>query len=953
VKRFLRILAGGILLVLVAIAGAYLWLRPPAPDAILASIDRPDAPVLTPEQAMTQFRVAPGFRVELVAAEPLVVDPVAMDWDDEGRLYVVEMRGFMPDIVGTNEDQPTGRVVVLEDADADGEMDSSRVFADGLVLPRAIRVLPEGVLIGEPPNLWLCRDTTGDGHCDEKNRVGDYATEGPNVEHRENGLLAGIDGWLYNAKSERRLRLAADGESREVDVEVEPVPFRGQWGIDQDDEGLLYYNHNSGFLYGELFPGEYTLRQAATAARSKKPGVNVPLSDGEQVWGVRVAPGLNRAYASGTLRPDGRQDAPTAVSGLAIQRGDQYGDAYQGHAFVPESVGNAVAHFAISRSGIDLSAEHRRSPDETWEEREFLASTDERFRPVDARVGPDGAIWVIDMYRGVIQHAYYVSDYLRDYVEANDLARPGAHGRIWRIVREDQPIRRVAPPFTTVDQQIEALDHPNGWVRDRAQRRMIFVRDVSAFPRLQGLPLETALGRVHALWTLAGLGSLDETSWEAGLSDSDPRVRRAALRAGEALLDSSEAGRRRARRVEEVAFKEPSSDEDAAVRLQALHSRMESSLPIDEALIIRLNKVARSGSELERQAVLSGLSGMELVALAAELESEASSVVESEARLVWIAQLAGGVHRAAQQAEDAGAMTGRLLDLIAAQEEAVQAALLDGIAAAQRFPGAKRVVLASAHAIFEKQTEGSLAAAIARVRPHLTWPGDPRPGGARALTEQEEARRQRGEQLFASSCASCHGGAGVGQTGLAPSLVNSPWVRNADAWLVRIALHGLTGPVEIDGAKWDSTMPGHGSDPRFDDAGLAGVLTYMRRAWGHGDAPVTVETVRVIREEESGRRTPWTVAELQALEVQHRLDRYVGEYKVPMIPVSLFVEREKDQLTVGRGDGATQALVELGLHAFSAEGISAVFEVDALGDVTGARVDAQGTALTVSRVASD
>ena len=950
-KRFLRLFAGLLVFVLVAGACAYFLLRGPSPDEILASIDRPEAPVLAPDQAMTQFRVAPGFRVELVAAEPLVVDPVAMDWDEEGRLYIVEMRGFMPDVLGTSEDQPVGRVVVLEDADGDGAMDSSRVFADGLVLPRAIRVLPEGVLIGEPPNLWRCRDTTGDGRCDEKIRLGDYATEGPNVEHQENGLLAGIDGWLYNAKSERRLRLAEGGET----LEVEPTPFRGQWGIAQDDEGLLYYNHNSGFLYGEVFPGEYTLRQAATAARSQKPGVNVPLSEGEQVWGIRVAPGLNRAYASGTLRDDGRQDGPTAVSGLAIQRGDQYGEAYKGDAFVPESGGNAVAHFAVSRSGVELASEHRRSPDEDWEEREFLASTDERFRPVDARVGPDGALWVIDMYRGVIQHAYYVSDYLRDYVEANDLATPGAYGRIWRIVREDQPIRRVSPPLATLDQQLDALDHPNGWVRDRAQRRLIFDSDPAAISRLQGLSPKTVLGRVHALWTLERLGALDEASWQAGLSDSDPRVRRAALRAGESLLEATDVGPRRARLVEALALGDGSApaDEDAAVRLQALHSLAQSSLPIDATLMARLNALARSGSELERQAVLSGLDGVELAALRSELRAGDGGSADSETRLAWVAQLAGGVHRAAQQSDIPAAAAAALLDVIAAEEEALQVAMLEGIAAAQRFPGANRVVLDSAHAIFETDATGASAAALARVRPHLTWPGDPSPGGARALTEAEEALRQRGEALFASSCASCHGSSGVGQTGLAPSLVNSPWVRNADAWLVRIALHGLTGPVEIEGTTWNSTMPGHGSDSRFDDEGLAGVLTFMRRAWGHGDGPVSVETVRAIREAESARRSPWTVAELRALEVRHRLDRYVGEYKVPMIPVSLFIERQEDQLAVGRGDGATQELVELGLHAFSADGISAVFEIDASGDVTGARVDAQGTALTVSRVVSD
>lgn len=462
-KRLLVVLAIGVAGVVVLGAIAWRVLRAPPPEEILARLERPPSPVLPPERAREAFRVSEGFRVELVAAEPLVVDPVAIDWDEAGRLYVVEMRGFMPDLDGTGEDRPVGRVVVLEDENGDGRMDSSRVFLDGLVLPRAIAVLPEGVLIGMPGGLILCRDGDADLRCDAPIRLGAYAVEGGNPEHQENGLLPALDGWLYNAKSRRRMRL------RDGALEVEATLFRGQWGIAQDDEGLLYYNHNSGFLYADLFPGEHALRQPAAASATTKPGLNVPLAEGELVWGVRVAPGLNRAYVAGSLRPDGRQAGPTAVSGIAIQRGDQYGPDAIGDAFVPESAGSAVARFAIERDGTRLRATHRLDPDPDWGRREFLASSDERFRPVDAAVGPDGAIWVVDMYRGVIQHAHYVSAHLRRYVEEHGLAPPGATGRIWRVVRGDRPIERRPPPLDTRPRHLAALDHPNGWVRDRAQ----------------------------------------------------------------------------------------------------------------------------------------------------------------------------------------------------------------------------------------------------------------------------------------------------------------------------------------------------------------------------------------------------------------------------------------------------------------------------------------------------
>jgi glucose/arabinose dehydrogenase len=169
--------ATGVLLVAVfaLLALSVRWWRGEAeesegPPPILATMEIPPAPVLSPQQSLETLRVAPGYRVELVAAEPLVEDPVWLDWDDQGRLYVVEMRGYMPNLEGEGEDLASGRIVVLEDRDGDGTMDSSEVFLDGLVLPRSVRVVPQGVLVAEPPNLWLCRDTEpadGNTRCDE------------------------------------------------------------------------------------------------------------------------------------------------------------------------------------------------------------------------------------------------------------------------------------------------------------------------------------------------------------------------------------------------------------------------------------------------------------------------------------------------------------------------------------------------------------------------------------------------------------------------------------------------------------------------------------------------------------------------------------------------------------------------------------------------------------------
>ena len=905
--------------------------RGPDPEEVLARIDVPLAPVLSPEEELASFRTAPGFRVELVAAEPLVVDPVAMDWDDEGRLYVVEMRGFMPNIEGEGEDQPVGRVVVLEDTDADGRMDRSGVFLDGLVLPRAVAVLPQGVLVGVPPDLWLCRDTNGDRTCGTRTRVGEYAIEGANPEHQENGLLAGIDGWIYNAKSSRRFRLEG---SR---LRSQETVFRGQWGIAQDDAGRLFYNHNSGFLYADAFPAEYTMRQPATALSRGKAGVNVPLSADAQVFAVRSAPGLNRAYLPGTLRRDGRQDVPTGVSGLAIQRGDQYGPERIGDAFVPEAAGSAVAHFAIERTGTELRGEHRLYNDDGFGSREFLVSPDERFRPVDADFGPDGAIWVIDMYRGVIQHAHYVSDYLRDYVKRQGLASPGATGRIWRVVREDRSIERRPPLLDSLERQLEALEHPNGWVRDRAQRRIVHAKAKGAVEALRRLGDFGRMGRRHALWALDGLGALDVTTWQRALSDADPEIRKLGLRVGERLFENSDL----------VVLNEITpllEDSAPGVRLQALHSL--GSLPAKARPVAILLERGRSGDPLVMQAVISGLSGFEFEAFVGELARSDALATEG-----WLPGLAAATYLAAREGLHPETEMTRILDVVETLAGPEMLVVLEGIVEAQRSRSSLGVKLSSRHPLFDPERVSGVeeASAIAQARVYFTWPGDPTPGGARPLTPQEEERRERGGVLFGGSCAACHGVSGRGIDGLAPSLVGTTWVRDSDAWLVRIVLDGVTGPIRIDDVEWNLSMPGHVRDARFDDEALAGVSTYLRRAWGHAGDPVAPETVARIRSQRVGRTLPWTAAELREISAPHRLDRYVGLYEVPIVGIELEVKRDDSVIAVGLRNGPYGPLRETGPNLFASEELTLHFEAAASGEIEGASATRDGTSFPLSR----
>ena len=916
--------------------GWRLWWGPD-PAAILAGLEDPPSPVLSPEQALESFRIAPGFRVELVAAEPLVVDPVAMDWDDQGRLYVVEMRAYMRDLEGGGEHDPLSRVVVLTDDDGDGRMDRSHVFLDGLVLPRAVAVLPEGVLVGSPPDLWLCRPQGEDPVCGERIRLSHYALGRHDPEHLENALLPGIDGWIHNAKSERRF-LLSKGDSG-VSVRVGRAPMRGQWGLVQDDEGLLFHNHNSAFLYGDQIPSHYPMRHPATATAVDKPGVGLPLAGGEEVYGVRVKPGLNRAYIRGSLRSDGRQRAPTGVSGLALQRGDQYGEGYAGDVFVPEVAGGAVAHFAVRREGIALVAEHRTVPDPEWGQREFLASTDERFRPVDARVGPDGCIWVIDMYRGLVQHANYVSPHLRDYVTRNDLARPGETGRLWRIVREDREVVYRPPPLGETPALLAALDHPNGWVRDRAQRRLVFQGRPDARAALRDLGRFGALGRVHALWTLAAMDSLDAETWRSGLRDADARVRRAALRAGEARLRDGDP---EAREPVLALLHDP----DPAVRLQAVHSLGE--LPPRLRPLTELAEVARGGDALTRQAVASGLSGLEAEALDLELARESGTEEEQ----AWLAEVVIARFLAARAARDVGTIRELLDGVFEAPSEPRAIAILEAIRAAQARPGTERVELAAAHPLFERPADeagGELARALASVRRHFTWPGDPRPGGARPLSEVEEVRRARGAALYRETCAACHGADGRGQPGLAPSLVGSPWVRDTDDWTVRIVLGGLTGPILVGGQEWSGTMPPHGADARFDDEAVAGLVTYLRRAWGHGEEPASPERVAAVRLASGAREMPWTAAELMELPVVHRFDRFTGVWVVPIVGIELEVVRQGTVLALGMKGGGKGLLADLGDGRFLGDGMMIEFIDPGDGAVSEAVLHRDGQTVTLAK----
>lgn len=852
----------------------------PAQPAFYETLDTQPAPVLSPEEALGAFRIAPGFEIELVAAEPLVDTPVAMSWDEHGRLYVVEMRGYMRDAYGTDSHAPIGKVVRLVDTDGDGRMDTREVFLDGLVNPRAVAVVNEGVLIGEPPNLWLCELPSRDALCQHKRRLGAYAADpdAENVEHMENGLKQGLDNWLYNAKSSRSLRIA-DG------VLVEREGFnRGQWGIAQDDYGRLFYNHNSTWLQADFFAAEDLVRPDI---QSEAPGLGVNLTDPAEVFSVRVNPGVNRAYVDNTLRKDGRLLSATGVSGLAVYRGQQFPEAYRGNVFVPEVAANVVAQFALSEHGMALKAEQRLYDDQQWGKRDFLGSTDERFRPVDALNGPDGALYIIDMYHGIVQDVHFLTDELREQIFQRQLETPLGMGRIWRVRHNEGAAGRDVPPLGNASdaQLIAALSNANGWVRDTAQR-LLLARGGDHAAALAQLALgDQTLAALHAIWTLQGRGELRRELVLQLARHQDPQRQVQVLRAGHSQLQAGDL----------LALQQELAGVSEAVSMQLAFVMGDHSADPAVRNALADNLSGNIESPYVRQAVVRALAGQELPFLREYLASSAFNTASAGSKAVLRA-LAGGAYRSLRgDLSSSDAANPALLELLALTASRSgnlawqQLAMLKGMEEVVESDGFVPAQLAGPPPAFADSSIGEgdpLWNARIAARAAFTWPGDELALGIKPLSPEQLALVERGKAFYAQ-CAACHGEAGAGIPGLAPPLAGSARVAGPPEWLGRIILQGLSGPIAVQGGHFDGVMPPHGHLADLDDATLAGLMSYLRRGWGNKAAPVSVETVAAIRAASANRKQPWTVAELEAVPFDRGYARFAGKYSVSFVTLTI------------------------------------------------------------------
>lgn len=803
------------------------------PDSVVV----PPATPRSPAEELATFTVADGFRVELVASEPLVRDPVVAHFDAHGRLWVCEWRSYMKDVLATDESEPTGRVLVLHDRDGDGRMDDSTVFLDGQVLPRAVMPMRGGALVIEPPRLYWCPDADGDLKADGKEPILDGFQAGiDNPEHSGNGLLWGLDNRIRIAGDKRTVRWSGAGFASE------PGAGGGQWGITHDDRGRYYFNYNSDWLRCDLVPGRYG---AVSDVLGRLPGLNHQVVGNQSTWPVRITPGINRGYQKHMLR-DYKLARTTGVCSPHVYR--SFALPCRDDVFVCEPCGNLVRRFVVTNDDGRLAA---LNPYEAAQG-EFLASTDERFRPVHLFGGQDGGLYVVDMYRGVIQHRNYVTSFLRDQVEKRGLEQPIGRGRIWRVVAAGSQ-REVRPPVGGLgDAALAAtLATDCGVTRDLARRELVQRQAHGVAPELRRLlrsAPEPAV-RIAALSTLDGLGAVAANDLRAALRDADAGIICLGLQlvlphldAGDGLLwvlceHLAENG------ATNVSW-------HLALAMGDVLGRRTAARHHPRALAVMAALTARADPDL-RRIVAMNCHGRQ-VDLLRTLDADPAALRE-------LARVAIKTRDAAVQSE--------LFAFAAGQSEIDdQRALLRGAVDALPKKGPSRqgwltfpVTPPALLAIVRTNNGKTVPLAneiLAAVGLEGTG-GDATAG--QQLTGADAGLVRAGERVYAAVCAACHQLDGNGMQGLAPPLRESEWVTGPPQQLIRIALHGVSGPIEAAGEAWDREMPGQG---HLADRDLAAALSYLRRAFGHRGALIRRADVAAERKQNGKRTEPWTVAEL-------------------------------------------------------------------------------------------
>ena len=501
---------------------------------------------------MKRFWLPPGYRLEPVLSDPIIEDPAQIAFDGNGRMFLVELRGYFQTPEGIDLIPPVGRISMHEDRDSDGMFERHSVFVDRMVFPRFVMPFGANSILTMETNadeVWRYTDTNADGVADKKELFATNFGRAGNMESQQSSLFWAMDNWLYSTVNAFRLRWTPNGLLKEP-----TGPNSAQWGVTQDNDGKVWFQAGASGLPGYFqFPVHYG---NFAPPDQFEPDLNI-------VWGAPIQIGDIQAGLPGTRMPDGSLIYATAAAGNEVYRGDRLPKNLIGDYLHGEMVARIVRRLRpVKSEGLtQLRNVYPRS--------EFIRSLDPLFRPADTTTGPDGTIYLADMYRGMIEGAEWAKQgtYLREKIKQYQLDKVTGHGRVWRLTYDGIARDRTQPRMLmeTPAQLVKHLSHPNGWWRDTAQQLLVLKQDTSVAPALQAIvrTSKNPLARFHALWTLEGLGALTAPLTREALRDSDPRVRVQALRASETLYKAGD-------RSFDNDYRALSKDRDTDVVIQAM-----------------------------------------------------------------------------------------------------------------------------------------------------------------------------------------------------------------------------------------------------------------------------------------------------------------------------------------------------------------------------------------------